>query len=124
MLVAMTNAPTTALELRERCMNLPEDVVADAVVAAFKDVRPAPAAVLPPGAALFAEKSDRRQPRSSDDASLIVLACFVARWLTDRDLAQATLDKPPRLSPDLHAAIWRYLCERNQTLTSGQSKML
>ncbi len=108
----MTHAPTTVLELRERCLDWPQNVVADAVVAAFREVRPTPTAVLPPDATLFAAKMDRRESRSTDDASLMVLACFVARWLTDRNLAQATLDKPPRLSPELHDAIWRHLCER------------
>ncbi len=119
----MAKTPRTALELRERCMDLSQNVVADAVVAAFKDVRPAPTTVLPSDAALFAAKMEERQPRSPDDATLTVLACFVARWLTDPDLAQATLDRPPRLSPELHAAIWRHLCERDRTLDAGEAKL-
>ncbi|MGE5359310.1 MAG: hypothetical protein ACM3NQ_09845 [Bacteroidales bacterium] len=103
--------PKTALELRERCRDCPEDIVRQAVVAAFRKARPTPTTVLPLRVTLLMKRQDRRGSSSlrPDDARVQILACFVAEWLTDRELPKTTLDNPPRLSPHLIAAIWRHL---------------
>ncbi len=76
-----------------------------------KKSRPTATNVLPPHVILLMKLPDRRGSSSlpADDACLLVLAAFVAEWLTDRELPTATLDNPPPLSPDLIAAIWQHL---------------